>query len=608
MKTTLYPWLPMALILVLAVTAGPASAAPTAPTPFEQACRALTDHGGPAGERLRELFAATWAYRMREYPEAATYSGYPGQNDRWTDLSAEAIARRRRELQAPLAALLTIPREELTAEERLSYDLFRRNCEEAIAAARFPKELLQITQLDGAHLAVAQMVRAMPKSTLKDGRDIVARLQALGTLVDQTITLLEKGLAAGITPPRIALRDVVGQLEGQLVADPATSPILAPLQDTPASLPPAEWQRIRDDAAEAVRTVVLPAFERLRDFLATRYIPGAREAIALAALPDGAEWYAFTVRSHTTTDLTPGEIHRIGLAEVRRLRGEMERLIGESGFAGSPEAFFRFLRSDPQFYHPDAASLLDGYRDICRRADGEAGKLFGRLPRLPYEVTEVPAFAAKSLPVAYYQPGSTRAGRPGRFYINTSNLASRPRWEMEALALHEAVPGHHLQIALADELQGVPEFRKYGHYTAYVEGWGLYAESLGYEMGFYRDRYAAFGQLAFELWRAVRLVVDTGMHALGWSRRQAIDYFLAQTGKTTHDATVEIDRYIVWPGQALTYKIGEMRIKALRRTAAAALGERFDLRAFHDEVLRRGALPLDLLEEKIGEWIAGQRK
>ena len=309
----------------------------------------------------------------------------------------------------------------------------------------------------------------------------------------------------------------------------------------------------------------------------------------------------------TTTAMSAEQIHEIGLAEVKRLRAEMDVVIESTGFEGGFEAFLQFIRTDPRFYHTSADDLMREYRDIAKRADPQLTRLFGTLPRTPYGVIEVPDYAAPSQTTAYYQPGSLEAGRPGYFFANTYALETRPRWEMEALTLHEAVPGHHLQIAIQQELQNLPWFRQTPIYTAYIEGWGLYSESLGEEMGFYRDPYSKFGQLTYEMWRAIRLVVDTGMHQLGWSRQQAIDYFKANAGKSEHDIVVEIDRYIVWPGQALAYKIGELKIKELRAHAEQALGDRFDIRAFHDEVLGKGAVPLNVLEANIKAWVEAQR-
>jgi uncharacterized protein (DUF885 family) len=323
-------------------------------------------------------------------------------------------------------------------------------------------------------------------------------------------------------------------------------------------------------------------------------------------LPDGEAWYAFSVRQMTTTALGAEEIHRIGLAEVRRIRSEMDAVVARTGFAGPFQEFVDFLRTDDRFFFESADALLVAYRDICKRVDPELTRLFATLPRLPYGVVPVPSYAEKSQTTAYYEPGSPSAGRPGRFFANTYDLRARPKWEMEALALHEAVPGHHLQIALAQELPDMPDFRRHGFYTAYIEGWGLYAESLGSEMGMYADPYAKFGQLTYEMWRAIRLVVDTGMHALGWTRQRAIDFFTDNAGKAEHDIVVEVDRYIVWPAQALAYKIGELKIKELRARAAAALGERFDLRRFHDVVLGAGALPLDVLGARVEGWIEAE--
>jgi uncharacterized protein (DUF885 family) len=323
-------------------------------------------------------------------------------------------------------------------------------------------------------------------------------------------------------------------------------------------------------------------------------------------LPDGAEAYAFAVRWQTTTNLTPAQIHEIGLTEVKRIRAEMDKVIGSTGFTGSFRDFTEFLRTDPRFYYDLADDLVNAYRVIAKKIDPQLAHLFGKLPRLPYGVTPIPAFKAPSQTTAYYEPGSPQAGRPGYYYVNTYNLKARPKWEMEALSMHEAVPGHHLQIALAQEIQDAPEFRKHIGYSSFVEGWALYAESLGEEMGFYKDPYSKFGQLTYEMWRAVRLVVDTGMHSMGWTRDQAIQFFRDNTGKTDQDIVVEIDRYIVWPGQALAYKIGQRKIRELRSEAESKLGARFNIRAFHDAVLEQGAVPLGILESHVKDWIARQ--
>lgn len=577
---------------------------PAAGTSFEKTCAALETGARPDSERLNDLFRAEWDYTIREYPEEATLAGYPGQNGRWTDLSPEAVARRKRELHAPLKTLLTINRDKLAAEERLSYDVFRRRYELAVEGSRFPSEYLQITQMEGVQQILVRVLDAMPKFSLTDLQDFVARLNAYGVLVDQTITLLEMGMAAGVTAPKITQGHVLNQINDLLAPQPDESPVLESLNDLPPSLPENETTRLRASALEALRTVVLPALSRLREFLSGRYIPCSRGTIAMRDLPDGAEWYDFTVRNMTTTRLTPREIHEIGLNEVKRINGEMERTIKDSGFRGSCEEFFKFLRNDPRFYYDTGEDLLAGYRDICKKADPELIRLFGMLPRQPYGVKPVPEYLAKSQPAAFYERGSFSAGRPGYFLVNLSEIRSRPKWEMETLALHEAVPGHHLQIALADEMENVPDFRRNSYYGAYIEGWALYAESLGCEMGFFRDVYSRFGHLTSEMWRAVRLVVDTGIHAFGWGRRQAIDYFYENASSSEHNAVVEVDRYIVLPAQALTYKIGQLKIRELRERAAQQLGGGFDLRAFHDELLRHGAIPLDIFEALVKEWVS----
>ena len=558
----------------------------------------------PERDRLRALFDATWRYQMEEFPEMATFTGHPGQDHRWTDLSLLAVERRRREMEIPARALATIDRSRLPAADQLDHDVFKREVEEGLEGRRFRAEYMPLSQMSGVQQDVAQILAMMPAATGAQYEDVLARLEAVPALVDQTIVLMKEGLAAGLTPPRVTLRDVPQQVRNQIVDDPRESPLLRSFLRFPESVPASEHPRLAERAAAAYAGHVAPAYRRLYEFLVGEYIPGAREPIAMRALPDGEAWYSWSVRQYTTTTRTPDEIHAIGLSEVARIRAGMDGAIAATGFTGSLHDFARFLRTDPRFYLEKAEHLLAAYGDICKRADPELVRFFGRLPRLPYGVKPVPAYAEKSQTTAYYEPGSPAAGRPGYFFANTYDLPSRPIWEMEALALHEAVPGHHLQIALAQEMEDVPEFRRHGRFTAFVEGWGLYAESLGTEMGFYADPYALFGRLSYEMWRAIRLVVDTGMHWLGWSRQQAIDYFKDNSGKAEHDIIVEVDRYIVWPAQALAYKIGEMKIRDLRALAARRLGPAFDLRAFHDLVLGAGALPLDVLEERVAAWTA----
>src|SRR2546425_330991 len=554
--------------------------------------------------RLHQLFAQQWDYTMREYPEFATSVGYPGQNARWTDYSLEAIARRKRELNDPLNALRTIDRAKLGPTDQLNYDLFRRNLTVALEESRFPGELMAITQLDGVQQDVPSTIAKMAAGSVADYEDILARLRAVPVLVNQTIVLLQRGLAAGITPPRITLRDVPSQAQDLVVDDPLTSPLLTAFMHVPAGVPAAERERLRAAAVAAYRDSVAPAFRKLRAFLRDTFLPGARTSTGMRDLPNGLAWYQVRARASTTTDLTPDQIHAMGLAEVKRIRGAMDSVIAASGFKGTFAEFVQFLRTDPRFYWTTPDDLIHASRELMKRIDPELTRLFGTLPRLPYGVSPIPSYSERSQTTAYYQPGSPLAHRAGTYFVNTYNLPARPKWEMEALSLHEAVPGHHLQIALAQELEAVPEFRRFGGYTAFVEGWGLYSESLGVELGLYTDPYSKFGQLTYEMWRAIRLVIDTGIHTMGWTPEQAIDYFKANAAKTEHDITVEVDRYIVWPGQALAYKIGELKIKELRAYASSTLGSKFDIRAFHDQVLGAGAVPLDVLDARIHRWVA----
>ncbi len=451
------------------------------------------------------------------------------------------------------------------------------------------------------------MIAMMPAARTKDYENILARLGGISTLVDQTIALLQEGLSREIVPPKVPLRSVPDQVAGQVHIGPMTTPMLAKFKKFPGTIPAVEQVRLTEAAKAVYADAVRPALKRLHVFLRDEYVPNCRTTVGRSALSNGRAWYEHQIRHYTTTTLSPDEIHNIGLREVKRIHAEMESIRKQVGFEDDLHAFFGFLRTDPRFYYDTADELLAGYRDICKRADPELTKLFRKLPRQPYGVIPVPSYIEKSVTTAYYQPGSNDAGRAGFFFANTYDLKSRPKWEMEALALHEAVPGHHLQLAVADEIVGLPEFRKYGRYTGYVEGWGLYSESLGQEMGFYTDPYSKFGQLTYEMWRAIRLVVDTGIHAKGWSRQQAIDFFKANAGKTEHDITVEIDRYIVWPGQALAYKLGELKLKELRARATAKLGDKFDIRSFHDEILWNGALPLGILDQRINDWIAAEQ-
>jgi len=559
-------------------------------------------------DRLWKLFDEYWANKMREYPEWATSVGFPGQNGRWTDMSLAAIERRKKELNAPIEALKSFDRAKLSKEDQLNFDLFNYGLNMSLKESRFPNELMPINQLQGVQEAPANTLVQNPQNTLKDYEDIISRLRGISTSVDQSIELMKAGISKGITPPRITLRDVPQQIQNQIVEDPMKSPLLEAFKKFPSDFSEAEKSRLKDEAASIYKSSIKPAYERLNKYFSEDYLPKTRTSLACSELPDGKEWYAFNVHQTTTTDLTPEKIHERGQAEVKRIRAEMEKLIAETGFKGDFSDFSKFMRTDPKFFYSNAQDLLAGYRDIAKRVDPQLMKQFGKLPRLQYGVEPLPAFNEKSQPTAYYRPGSLQFGRAGMFLANTYNVGTRPKWEMEALTLHEAVPGHHLQIAISQELEKVPDFRKHEGYTAFVEGWGLYAESLGHDMDMYKDPYSRYGQLTYEMWRAIRLVLDTGIHSMGWTRQQAIDFFKENSSKTENDITVEVDRYIVWPGQATAYKIGQMFIKDLRAEAKKDLGESFNVRDFHDVVLRNGAVPLDVLKTQVTQWVDSKRK
>lgn len=575
-------------------------------SPRQKASPAATK-GAAAAKELAKLFDAEWEWGLREFPERATLFGDPRYNDKLTDVSFEAIERRQAHSKETAARLTKIGREGLSEEDRLSYDVFARELETSIEGDRFPTELMPVNQQDGIYKNFAILSSLTQFRNAKDYRDYLARLSAFPKQVEQTIALMERGKQKGWVLPAVPLREVPDAVRAQIFPDPEKSAHWKPFTRFPEGVSEADREALRIEGRRRIANDVFPAYLKLYTYLTRDYLPSARKEIGAWALPDGEAYYAHAIRLHTTTDKTAKEIHETGLAEVARIRKQMEEVIRKVKFKGSFDAFVKFLRTDPRFYYKTADDLLQGYRDICKRIDPELIRFFGTLPRTPYGVIPTPDFEAPTSTTAYYRPGSPEAPRPGYFVANTYKLQTRPKYEMEALTIHEAVPGHHLQIALAQELTGLPKFRRHGGFTAFVEGWGLYSESLGEDMGFYADPYSKFGQLTYEMWRATRLVVDTGMHAFKWDRQRAIDYMKANTAKTEHDITVEIDRYIVWPGQALAYKVGELKLKELKARAKRELGDRFDIRRFHDAVLLAGALPLDILESRIDAWIAREK-
>lgn len=591
----------LAVALTAAIAAVPASARAGQSAGAAQA--------GPASEAARvlhALFDEEWERGLREFPEDASSNGDLRYNDRWTDYSLAAIERRAAADRAVLARLKAIDRARLSEADRLNYDVFLWDVERGVARQRYREWQRPVSQRGGVQTA-DEMVEILQFRTVKDYEDWIGRLEALPELIAQTTRLMREGMKAGNTPPRVLMQRVPAQIAAQVVEDPVKSRFYLPFLKFPDGIAEAERARLRTRAAGVIRTRVVPAYREFGTFFSSEYLPATRETIAAADLPDGRAYYDFLASTFTTTSLTADEIHAIGLAEVARIRAEMEKVREEVGFKGSLAEFFDHLRTDPKYFKKTPGELLEAYQAISKRIDPELVKVSRMIPRMPYGVRPIPDAVAPDTTTAYYQRPALDGSRAGFYYVNLYKPEVRPTWEMMALSLHEAVPGHHFQIARAMELPEVPKFRRVGYFTAYGEGWGLYAERLGYDMGLYDDPYDRMGQLAYDMWRAVRLVVDTGMHSKGWSRDRAIQYFMDNAPKTRQDIVNEIDRYISWPGQALAYKIGQMKISELRERAARALGPRFDLRDFNDAVLVTGAVPLSVLETHIDAWIAERK-
>lgn len=560
-----------------------------------------------ATQALHRLFGEEWERRMREFPEQAAYFGDHRGADRWTDLSPQAMAAREAADRAALERLQAIARNKLSVADQLNYDTFAWLQQETVERQRFAERLQPVGHQSGPQTA-DRVADLMPFMNAAHYQRYLKRLAALPAYLEQNMALMREGVRQGLVPPRVLMQRVPAQIAAQIVNDPSSSPFYRPFKRFPAGMPAAERQALERDAQAVIREQVVPAYRAFGRYFNDEYLPRTRDTIAATARPDGKAYYDFLARHYTTTPLDAQAIHEIGLSEVARIRAQMEKVKAEAGFTGTLEAFFTFLRTDPRFYKTTPADLLAAYLAVSKRIDPQMVTVFRKLPRLPYGVRPIADNVAPNTTTAYYQPGANDGSRPGYYYVNLYRPEMRPTWEMVPLSLHEAVPGHHHQFALGLELADAPLFRRTAYFVAYSEGWGLYAEQLGHDMGLYDDPYDRFGQLVYEMWRAVRLVVDTGMHAKGWTRQQAIDYFRANAAKTEQDIVNEIDRYIGTPGQALAYKIGQLRISALRAQAEKALGERFDLRDFNDAVLSTGSVPLQVLEAHMNAWMAEQQR
>jgi uncharacterized protein (DUF885 family) len=559
-----------------------------------------------ATKQLYALFDAEWENNLRENPTFASYLGDKRYNDRWEDRSLAAIERRHRRNTEVLEKLKKIDRSQLSVSDRLNYDLFQKDYEESVERFQFKQFLLPVSQQGGIQTQ-DELAQFLQFRTVKDFEDWIARMNAFPVLMEQTLELMREGKRQNLMLPRVVMQRVPAQIDKQITATAEANPFYAPFKNFPKDISEAEQTRLKNLAKEAISGKIIPAYKSLKSYFEKEYLPASYKDAGVWQRSDGARFYEFLARSYTTTSMTPKEIHEKGLSEVARIRAEMEKIKTQVGFKGSLQEFFTHLRTDEKFFYKTPEELLKAYRAISKRIDPEVVKVFRTLPRMPYGVVPIPDNIAPDTTTAYYNSPAADGSRPGLYYVNLYKPETRPKWEMMALSIHEAVPGHHLQLALQQELGEVPNFRKFGGYTAFIEGWGLYSEFLGEELGLYADPYDKFGQLTYEMWRAVRLVVDTGIHYFKWDRQRAIDYFKANAAKTDQDIVNEIDRYISTPGQALAYKIGELKIKELRQKSKTQLGEKFDVKDFHDAVLLSGAVPLDILEKNVDEYIAKKK-
>ncbi len=554
-----------------------------------------------ASAALQHFFDAEWDWNLERAPTWASLLGDRRWNDRWEDVSLDAIEHNHQHRVAALERLSAIDRTVLSPRDQLNYDLFQRDYAMAVEEHSFRWYLVPLNQRGGIQTS-DELTDELRFSNVKDYEDWITRLRAFPVYMQQTMALMREGIRQKMLLPRVVMERVPAQIGHQIVSDPAASPFYKPFRRFPDSIAKEDQEGLAAAARHAIDGVTA-SFVSFKRFFSGDYLPACFDQVGIWQVPNGPALYAFDVRKFTTTNLTPAQVHRIGLDEVARIEAEMETVRASTDFKGSRDEFFNYLRTDPRFFEKTPEDLLKSYRALAKQVDPELVKLFRTLPRMPYGVEPIPAAVAPDTTAAYYSQGAADGSRAGTYYVNLYRPEMRPKWEMTALTLHESVPGHHIQIALAMEQTDLPKFRRYGFYNAFGEGWALYAESLGDELGLYGDPYSKFGQLTYDMWRAVRLVVDTGIHSMRWTRQQAIDYFMAKAAKAELDVVNEIDRYIAWPGQALAYKIGQLKIRELRNKATAVLGPRFDVGEFHETVLKEGALPLDILERNVNQWI-----
>jgi uncharacterized protein (DUF885 family) len=555
---------------------------------------------------LNNLFHDYWEANLANSPEFASYIGDKRYNDKLSDYSVKAINAWLEQEQNFMLRLAAIDPTGFTDQQVTSRTMLLRDLAMDEESAEFKEWEMPINQMNGIYSDFPQLVAALNFTTVKDYDDWIARLRELPHVFDQVSTNMSIGMDDHRVPPKYLLEKALDQVKELANQKPEDSPLALPLKSFPASIPAAEQERIKTEMLGVIAKQDLPAYLRFARFLEVSYVPAGRTDPGIWALPDGAKYYQFLIRRTTTTDLTADQIHQIGLDEVKKDEAEMLAIAQKLGYKDLA-SFHASLKTNQKLKPASAAALLDAYRGYLTPMQARLPQLFGHLPKTPFEVVPVPEYMAKTSSSAYYQPGTPDGSRPGRLFIDTYNFADRNLDQVEATAYHEGLPGHHMQISIQQEMTDVPEFRKFEGFTAYQEGWALYTERLGKDVGLYQDPYSDYGRLEGDIWRAIRLVVDTGVHSKHWTRQQMVDFFHDHSGIDETDVQAETDRYIAWPTQALAYKIGQLKILELRAKAKAALGDKFDIRAFHDQVIDAGALPLDLLSDRIDAWIASQK-
>lgn len=605
---------PLVLALAAALVSGGglAGCQRESAAPAAASAAATSENVEARATRLGTLYAEYWEELLKLNPVQATFQGDTRYNDQLPDFgSAEYREEVRSFNERWLKTVEAVGSDGLEGQDLLSYRIFVQERRNALDAERFPSWMMPVNQMGSLvsySVLLGSGTNAQPFATVADYEAWLRRAARIPVLLDTEIANMQAGIEANVVQPRVVMEKVLPQFDAILVDDVETSPFWGPVTNFPDAIADADRERLTAAFRSLIADQLNPAIRRQRDFIANEYLPQARDSVGLDALPDGMAWYAFSAKQQTTSDLTPEAIHQIGLDEVARIHEQIRGVMAETQFEGSLQEFFRFMQTDRRFEFRSEAELLEHYRAIEQKIEARVPELFSLTPKAGFEIRPVEAFRAESAAGGSYQSPSEDGSRPGIFYVNTFDLPTRKRWDAEDLFLHEAIPGHHFQLALQQELTDLPAFRRFGGETAYIEGWGLYAESLGKELGLYTDPYDYFGRLQGELWRAVRLVVDTGLHSKGWTRQQVLDYMFENSSVSEPDAIAEAERYIAWPGQALAYKIGELKLQELRKRSEAALGEAFDIRAFHAEVLKDGALPLPLLDAKIDAWIAAERE